>query len=60
MTTYLAREATDKFDGYHRAMTRPNKELWCEAIQDELDSLSNMRTRELAGLSTDKKAIGTK
>ena len=41
-------------------MNRPDKELWMEAIQCELDALSKMRTWEITDLPENKKAIGTK
>lgn len=59
-TAFIADNLPDKFDGYHQAMKRPDKEMWQEAINSELESLSKMRTWELAELPKDKKAIGSK
>ena len=57
---YTATGLPDKFDGYKSAMQRPDKELWMEAIQNELDSLSNMRTWEITEIPKERKPIGTK
>jgi len=59
-TAYIADPLPDKFDGYHKAMMRPDKELWKEAIQNELDALSQMRTWDIIELPEKRKPIGTK
>eukprot|EP00963_Diacronema_lutheri_P007771 scaffold671_cov394-Pavlova_lutheri.AAC.1 len=59
-TAYIAEPLPDKFDGYHKAMNRSDKKLWEEAIQNELEALSKMRTWDITDLPLDKKPIGTK
>eukprot|EP00963_Diacronema_lutheri_P002830 scaffold220_cov678-Pavlova_lutheri.AAC.1 len=59
-TAYGAVDLPDKFDGYQRAMKRPDRDLWTEAINSELESLSKMRTWEVADLPKGKKALGSK
>lgn len=57
---YKSHVLTDKFDGYQQAMRRPDQELWKEAIQNELDALSKMRTWEVCELPQNRKPIGSK
>eukprot|EP00963_Diacronema_lutheri_P012506 scaffold1797_cov453-Pavlova_lutheri.AAC.1 len=57
---YLTEGLPDKFDGYHKAMKRPDKDLWSEAIHNELESLSKMRTWDICDLPAGKKPLGSK
>eukprot|EP00963_Diacronema_lutheri_P010446 scaffold1052_cov339-Pavlova_lutheri.AAC.62 len=41
-------------------MYRPDKKLWEEAIQNEIDALSKMRTWDIKELPPDRKPIGAK
>lgn len=59
-TAFSVKDLPDKFDGYSTAMRRPDKTMWIEAINNELESLSKMRTWESADLPKDKRPIGTK
>eukprot|EP00963_Diacronema_lutheri_P013672 scaffold2671_cov455-Pavlova_lutheri.AAC.2 len=59
-TAFNAKDLPDKFDGYHQAMRRHDKEMWDQAVQNELNSLNQMRTWEFSELPKEKKALGTK
>ena len=57
---YLIEGLPDKFDGYQKAMKRQDNQLWSEAIHNELESLSKMRTWDICDLPTGRKALGSK
>lgn len=59
-SAYNANELPDKFDGYDRAMKRPDHECWKEAILTEISSLNNMRTWTITDLPKERKPIGSK
>lgn len=43
---------------YKQAMSSPHSDMWLEAMQDEMNSLTNTGTYELTELPKDRKAIG--
>ena len=57
---YLTEWLPHKFDGFQKAMKRPDKQLWSEAIHTELESLSKTRTWDICDVPVGRKALGSK